>query len=60
MDGGLWQYTGDRDQDHLPEIEIQKRKMIILGGLKNSREKKEKQKAKETGDISIWMQSCKE
>ena len=40
---------------------LQKGKMVIWGGLKNSWEKEEKWKAKEKRkDIPIWMQSSKE
>ena len=40
MDGGLWHCTGDRDQDHPQEKEMQKSKMALWGGLTNSCEKK--------------------
>ena len=40
MDGGLWHCTGDRDQDHPQEKEMQKSKMAVWGGLTNSCEKK--------------------
>ena len=33
MDGGLWHCTGDRDQDHPQEKEMQKTNMGIWGGL---------------------------
>ena len=46
MDGGSWYCTGDRDQDHLQEKEIQKGKMVVWGGLTNSWEKKRKAKRK--------------
>ena len=41
--------TGDRDQDHPHGKEMQKRKMAVWGGLKNSCEKKrsKKQRRKE-------------
>ena len=39
MNGGSWHCTGDRDQDHLQEKEIEKRKMAVWGGLTNSCEK---------------------
>ena len=45
MDGALWHCTGDRDQDHPQEKEIQESKMAIWGGL-TQLWKKEKQKAK--------------
>ena len=40
MDGGLWHCTGDRDQDHPQEKEMQKGKIVVWGGLTNSCEKK--------------------
>ena len=40
MDGSSWHYTGDRDQDHPQEKEMQKSKMAVWGGLTNSWEKK--------------------
>ena len=40
MDGGLWHCTGDRNQDHPQEKEMQKGKMIVWGSLTNSWEKK--------------------
>ena len=48
MDGGLWHCTGDRDQDHPQEKEMQKGKMVVWGGLTNSYEKRsERQREKE-------------
>ena len=47
MDGGSWHCTGDSDQDHPQEKEIQKSKMAIWGGLINICEKRsEKQRRK--------------
>jgi len=40
MDRGSWHCTGDGDQDHSQEKEMQKSKMAIWGGLTNSFEKK--------------------
>ena len=40
MNGGLWHCTGDRNQDHPQEKEMQKSKMAVWGGLTNSCEKK--------------------
>ena len=40
MDRGLWHCTGDRDQDHPQEKEMQKGKKVVWSGLKNSWEKK--------------------
>ena len=34
MDRGSWHCTGDRNQDHLQEKEMQKSKMAVWGGLK--------------------------
>ena len=38
MDGGSWLCTGDRNQDHRQEKEMQKRKTAVWGDLTNSRE----------------------
>jgi len=40
MDGGSRYYTGGSDQDHPQDKEMQKGKMVVLGGLTNSWEKK--------------------
>ena len=40
MDRGSWYCTGGSDQDHPQEKEMQKGKMVVWGGLKNSWEKK--------------------
>ena len=40
MDGSLWHYTGDRNQDHPQEKKMQKSKMAVWEGLTNSCEKK--------------------
>ena len=58
MDRGSWHCTGDRNQDHPQEKEMQKSKMAGWGGLTNSCEKKPK--AEKRKDISIWMQSSKD
>ena len=43
----MWHCTRGNDQDHPQEKEMQKSKMVILGGLTNSCEKrKEKQRRK--------------
>ena len=49
MDRGSWHCTGDREQDHPQEKEMQKSKMVVWGGLTYSCEKKrsEKQRKKE-------------
>ena len=44
MDRGLWHCTGDRNQDHPQEKEMQKSKMAVWGGLTNSCEKKRSEK----------------
>ena len=41
MDRGSWHCTGDRDQDHLQEKEMQKSKMAVWGGLTNSMKRRE-------------------
>ena len=51
MDGGLRHCTGDRDQDHPKEKEMQKSKMAVWGGLKNSCEKKRSEKQRRKGKI---------
>ena len=40
MDRGSWHCTGDRDQEHPHGKEMQKSKMAVWGGLKNSCENK--------------------
>ena len=37
---GSWHCTGERDQDHPQDKEMQKSKMAVWGGLKNNCEKK--------------------
>ena len=51
MDGGSWQCTGDRNQDHPQEKEMQKGKMAVWGGLTNSWEKKRSKKQRRKGKI---------
>ena len=51
MDRGSWHYTGDRDQDHPQEKEMQKRKITVCGGLTNSCEKKTSEKQRRKGKI---------
>ena len=46
MDGGSWHCIGGSDQDHAQEKEVQKGKMVFLGGLINSWEKKKNVKGK--------------
>ena len=58
MDGGPWHCTGDRDQDHPQEKEMQKSKMAAWRGLTKSCEKKWKAKRKRK-DIPILIQNSK-
>ena len=51
MDRGSWHSTGDRDQDHPQEKEIQKSKMAVWGGFTNSCEKKRSEKQSRKGKI---------
>ena len=57
MDGSSCHCTGDRDQDHPQEKEMQKSKMAVWGGLTNSCEKKrsEKQRIK----VKLYPFECK-
>ena len=38
MEGGSWHCIGGSDQDHPQEKEMQKGKMVVWGGLTNSKE----------------------
>ena len=51
MDRGLWHCTGDKDQDHPQEKEMQKSKMAVWGGLTNNCEKKRSKKQRRKGKI---------
>ena len=51
IDGGLWHCTGDREQDHPQEKEMQKSKMAVWGGLTNSCEKTRSKKQRRKGKI---------
>ena len=51
IDGGSWHCTGDRDQDHPQEKEMQKSKTAIWGGLTNSCKKKRSEKQRRKGKI---------
>ena len=44
-------FTGDRDQDHPQEKEMQKSKMAVSGGFTNSCEKKRSEKQMRKGKI---------
>ena len=60
MDGGSWHSTGDRNQDHPQEKEMQKSKWLSEEALQIA-VKRWKQKAKEKrNDIPILMKSSKE
>ena len=74
MDGSSWHCTGDRDQDHPQEKEMQKSKITVWGD-RNNCERREtavkRRKAKSKGEKEkfahlnaefqrIWMQSSKE
>ena len=47
MDGGLWHYTGGRDQDHPQEKEMQKAKWLSEAALQIVEKRRE---AKEKGE----------
>ena len=51
MDRGLWHCTGEREQDHTHEKEMQTSKMAVWGGLTNSYEKKRSQKQRRKGKL---------
>ena len=51
MDRGSWHCTGDTDQDHLQEKEMQKSKIVVWGGLTNSCEKKRSEKQRRKAKI---------
>ena len=50
-DVGSWHCTGDRDQDHPQEKEMQKSKMAVWVGITDSCEKKRSQKQRRKGKI---------
>ena len=52
MDRGSWHCTGDKDQNHPQEKEMQKSKMAVWGGLTNSCEKKKSGKQRRKGKIN--------
>jgi len=56
MDGGLWHCTGDRDQDHPQEKEMQKSKTAVWGGLTNSCEKKRSENKRREGNLNSEFQ----
>ena len=51
MDGGSLHCTGDREQDHSQEKEMQKSKMAVWESLPNSCEKKRSKKKSRKGKI---------
>ena len=51
MDGGSWRCTGNRDQDHPQEKEMQKSTMAVCGGLTNSCVKKRSKRKRRKGMI---------
>ena len=51
MEWGSWHFTGDRNQDHSQEKEMQKSKMAVWGGLMNSCENKRSAKQRRKGKI---------
>ena len=50
--------TGDRNQDHPQDKEMQKSKMAVWGGLTNSCEKKRSEKQRSKGKIYPFEQCC--
>ena len=57
MNGGLGHCTGDRNQDHPQEKEMQKSKMAVWGGLTNICEKKRSEKQRRKG--KIYASECR-
>ena len=51
IDRSPWHCTGDRDQDHTQEKEMQKGKMAVWQGLTNNWEKKRSKKQRGKGKI---------
>ena len=41
MDGGSWHYTGDRDQNHPQEKEMQKNKIVVEEALQVAEKRRE-------------------
>ena len=60
MDRGLWHWTGDREQDHPQEKEMQKAKWLPEEALQIAVKRREAKGKGEKKDIPIWMQSSKE
>ena len=51
MDRGSWHCTGDKDQSNPHGKEMQKGKIVVWGGLKNSYEKKRNENRRREGKI---------
>jgi len=60
MDRGSWHCTGDSDQDHPQEKEMQKGNMVVWRGLTNSWEIREAKGKGEKERYTHLMQSSKE
>ena len=60
MDRGSWHCTGDSNQDHAQEKEMQKGKTVVQGGLTKMRKEKTQKARHKRKDIPIWMQTSKE
>ena len=60
MDGDSWHCTGDREQDHPQEKEMQKSKMAFEEASQIAVKRREAKSKGERKEISIWMQSSKE
>ena len=60
MDGGSWHFTGDRDQDHPEEKEMQKAKWLFEEALQIAKKRREAKGKGERKDLPNWMQSSKE
>ena len=54
MDRGSCNCTGDRDQNHIQEKEMQKSKVPVWGGLTNRYEKKRSEKQRIKGKIYLF------
>ena len=53
MDGGLWHSTGDREQDHPQEKEMQKQKWLSEEALQIAVKRREGKAKEKRKDISI-------
>ena len=49
MDRDSWHCTGGSNQDHPPQKEMQKDKIVVWGGLTNSWEKKRSERQRRKG-----------